>query len=333
MRSLAHPVAGAVEVDPDRRVARIPAGTRWRQVVDAAGAHGLTALHEPVASRDAVRDVLRGGLSFHGRRHGLAVSTVRSVELVLADGEFVRVDAATDPELFWALRGGGGGFGTVQAVELTLFPASAAFTGAAWWPRECAPEIFAEWHRWTAEAPLQITTALRLTPAGVCVDGAVLAGVVGESLAAVRIGNDLLNRLRAVAEPVRDSWTLGPATAVVRDPADGPAAIGDHRLLRSFGEAGREELLRAARTLETVELRQLGGAFGAPTRNGGAFHHTDASFVYRGAGRPADLARVHGALGLWSCEAEPARLVRVIRDRVDPAGVFGAEVAGPGRFS
>src|SRR4051794_7542356 len=121
---LAQPTAGAVEVDPDRRIARVPAGTRWRQVIDAAGAHGLTALHDPVASRDAVRDILRGGVSFHGRRHGLAVSTARSAELVLADGEFVRVDAATDPELFWAVRGGGGGFGTVHAVEIALFPAS-----------------------------------------------------------------------------------------------------------------------------------------------------------------------------------------------------------------
>jgi FAD/FMN-containing dehydrogenase len=299
MRSLAPLVAGDVEVDPDRRVARIPAGTRWRQVIDAAAAHGLTALHEPVPSRDAVRDILRGGLSFHGRRHGLAVSAVRSVELMLADGESERVDAATDPELFWALRGEGG-LGNVQAVEIALFPAVAAFAGAAWWPLADAPKIVAAWHRWTLAAPLEITTALRITPEGVCVDGAVLAESAGECMSAVRIGTDMLGRLRAIAPPVRDSWTLGAPDAAVRDPAEVPTSIGDHLLLDGFDGAGRDEVLRAAAVLESVELRQLGGAFAAPSRIGGAFHWTDASFVYRGAGTPTALARVRGALTPWA---------------------------------
>jgi hypothetical protein len=220
----------------------------------------------------------------------------------------------------------------VQAVEIDLFPAAAVFAGAAWWPLAVAAPIAAEWHRWTLEAPPQITTALRITPQGVCVDGAVLASVVGESMAAVRIGTELLNRLRAVAPPERDSWELGQPAAAVRDPAGSAAAIGDHLMLREFGSAGTDEIVRAASMLDVVELRQLGGAFAVPHRAGGVFDRTDAGFVYRGAGTPGALARVRRSLSAWALTVERPRLLSVIRDRVDPERVFGDEMAAPGRL-
>jgi FAD/FMN-containing dehydrogenase len=301
MRSSSRSVVAPVEIDPVLRTARIQAGTRWREVIDTVTQYGLTALHEPVASRDAVRDLLRGGLSFHGRRHGLALSSVRAVELVLADGEIATVDAGSDPDLFWAVRGGGGG-DAVRAVEISLFPAAAAFAGAAWWPLADAAAIVGAWRRWALEAPLQITTALRITPRGVCVDGAVLAGMAGESMAAVRIGHDLLNRLRAVATPSHDTWDLGSPGAVVRDPAGGPTKIGDHLLLRGFGD---DEVIRAAEVLESVELRQLGGAFSAPDRSAQSVERAEHRFVYRGSGTPDALARVRRLLQPWTA---PGRL-------------------------
>ncbi len=81
---------------------------------------------------------LRGGLSFYGRRFGLAVNSLRAVELVAADGRMRRVDADHEPSLFWAIRGGGGGFGVVTAVEIELFDAAGVRTGADWWEGEDA---------------------------------------------------------------------------------------------------------------------------------------------------------------------------------------------------
>ncbi len=125
--------SGPVEVDPQARRARIPAGTRWGAVAEAAAQYGLGAVHGSSPDVGAVGYLLKGGLSFYGRRFGLAANSLRAVELVAADGQLHRVDADHDPSLFWAIRGGGGGFGVVTAVEIELFDAAGIWTGADWW--------------------------------------------------------------------------------------------------------------------------------------------------------------------------------------------------------
>jgi FAD/FMN-containing dehydrogenase len=103
--------SGPVEIDPQTHRARIPAGTRWGAVAEAAAQYGLGAMHGSSPDVGAVGYLLRGGLSFYGRRFGLAANSLRAVELVAADGQLHRVDTDHDPSLFWAVRGGGGGFG------------------------------------------------------------------------------------------------------------------------------------------------------------------------------------------------------------------------------
>jgi FAD/FMN-containing dehydrogenase len=324
-------LAGGVEIDSGRRVARVPAGTRWGAVVDAAAPAGLAAPHGSSPAVGVVGYLLRGGLSWYGRRLGLAVNRVRAVELVTADGELRRVDAGHDPELFWALRGGGGGFGVVTAVEVALFPATKVVTGAAFWPAAHADRLLRAWLRWTADAPWEATTSWRvmnLPPvpqvptvltAGpvVCVDGAVLGTAGGGAAAARRWADELLGPLRSVAEPLLDTWQLTTPAAVLRahlDPTDPVAVIGDHLLLREIGEDGAGALLRAVgegsgSPLVVAGLRQLGGAYAVPDPAGGALHHLDARYSYAGSGVPAGpvtpdalvrhCARVREALRPW----------------------------------
>jgi FAD/FMN-containing dehydrogenase len=109
-----------VTVDPGTRSARAPAGTIWMEVVEAAAEHGLAALAGSSPDVGVVGYTLGGGLSFLARKHGLMTNHVTAIEVVTADGELRRVDADNDPDLFWALRGGGGSFGVVTAVELSL---------------------------------------------------------------------------------------------------------------------------------------------------------------------------------------------------------------------
>jgi len=123
-------LGGSVDVDTTRRLARVPAGASWQAVVDAATPHGLAAPHGSAATVGVVGFLLRGGISFYSRKIGLAVNSVRAIELVTADGELRRVDADHDPDLFWSLRGGGGGFGVVTAIEIALFPATSVITGS-----------------------------------------------------------------------------------------------------------------------------------------------------------------------------------------------------------
>ncbi|WP_018657687.1 FAD-binding protein [Actinomadura flavalba] len=366
-----------VTVDAAARVARVPAGATWGDVVPAAAEHGLAAAHGSSALVGAVGYLLGGGVSFYGRRAGLAVNTVRAVELVTADGAHRRVDASSEPELFWALRGGGGGFGVVTAVEIELFPAAEVVTGAAFWPAAQAPELLARWLSWTRGAPEEAATSLRILhfPADaplppslrggplVCVDGAVLAAESRDAGRARTIAADLLRPLRAVAEPVLDTWRPGPAAAVLSAHMDAPEPLpfrGDHLLLRDVDGDAAAAFLRLAgegsgSPLVLAGFRQLGGAFARPAPGGGALTHVDARFAYLGSGAPfggvtEDDLRDHctamrAALTPWDSgwtipslvedaarpqrhlDVPAARAVHRVRTSTDPDGLFTGDIA------
>ena len=101
-----------VEIDPEARVARAEAGVIWIEVVEAAAEHGLAALAGSSPDVGVVGYTLGGGLSWLARKHGIGANQVTAIEVVTADGSFVRTDAENEPDLFWALRGGGGSFGS-----------------------------------------------------------------------------------------------------------------------------------------------------------------------------------------------------------------------------
>ncbi|HEV2780615.1 MAG TPA: FAD-dependent oxidoreductase [Actinophytocola sp.] len=369
-------LAGPVVVDSARRVARIPAGTRWGAVVDALAPHGLAAPHGSAATVGVVGYLLRGGISFYGRSRGLAVNSVRAIELVTADGELRRATALQDPELFWALRGGGGGFGIVTALEVDLFPATKVITGAAFWPATHAPELLNAWRHWTMSASPEVSTSLRLLNlpplpdvppvlAGrtmLCIDGVILCTDGDDVTTATRQADDLLGPLRAISEPVMDTWqvtTPGAVLATHMDPSDPVPIQGDHLLLNEIGDDGATELLRllgegSHSPLVVAGLRQLGGALSTPDPTGGCLNHIDAHYIYSGAGIPTDpdaaaaitahTAKVRAALTPWNTgrtapsfveshtqpqghlTAEDIEKIDAVRTRIDPSGLFAADI-------
>ncbi len=111
-----------IEVDAGQRRARVGAGVLMRDMLDATQPAGLSALPGSSPDVGVVGFTLGGGLSWLGRRFGFACNSVHAIELVTADGEQRRVGADAEPELFWALRGGGGNFGVVTAIEVDLHP-------------------------------------------------------------------------------------------------------------------------------------------------------------------------------------------------------------------
>jgi FAD/FMN-containing dehydrogenase len=322
---------GDVEVDVARRVARIPAGTRWGAVVAACDAHGLVPPHGSAKTVGVVGYLLRGGLSFYGRKVGLASNSVLAIELITADGELRRVDADNDPELFWALRGGGGGFGVVTAIEIKLFEATRVVTGAAYWPASLAAPLLSAWRKWTLDAPWEATSTLRvvnlpplpdLPPAltagpMIAVDGVVLASD-GDESTAQRLADDLLGPLRSVGEPIMDSWQATSTSAVLdvhMDPEDPVPYIGDHLLLSQLDATAEETFIEvlgegSGSPLILAGLRQLGGAFAEPNPAGGALDHIEAPYCYVGAGAPmgpvteemlrSHHAKVRAALAPWN---------------------------------
>src|SRR5262249_43109762 len=119
-------VAGLDEVtiDAEARRVRVGAGVRWEQVVPALSEMGLAALHGSSPDVGIAGYSLGGGMGWLARKHGLQTNSVTAFELVTADGHLVRTDAIHEPDLFWALRGGGGNFGVITAIEFEVYPYS-----------------------------------------------------------------------------------------------------------------------------------------------------------------------------------------------------------------
>jgi hypothetical protein len=347
---------GPVEVDLQARRARIPAGTRWGAVAEAAAAYGLGALHASSPDVGAVGYLLKGGLSFYDRRFGLAVNSLRAVELVAADGQLHRVDADHEPSLFWAIRGGGGGFGVVTAVEIELFNAAGIWTGADWWAVSEAGPLLEAWTAWTRTAPREVTTSfriLRLPPLPgvpeplthgpvVCLDGAALAtasAAVPDVSAQV---DELLGRMRAVATPVLATWRAATTLDVPQthmDPPDPLPAVGDHMVLGDLDQAGQRAFLSTADAasqspLVFSELRQLGGALADEVADGGAVNRLDGAYCYYALAIPADegqtaamrryLAQARTALAPWDTGSVVPTFVE---DRGNPGRFMSEERA------
>lgn len=266
-----------VTIDPGARVARVLGGTLWQDVIAAAAPHGLTAVHGSAGDVAVAGYVLGGGLSFYGRAHGLASSHLRAVELVTADGEVVRASADEHHDLFWAVRGGGGSFGAVVALEIDLLPIADVVAGMLLWDLTRADEVVRAWAAWTAELPESVTTSLRLMRfpplpelppflsgcSLVVVDGAVLED---DARAA-----EVLAPLRALS-PEMDTFGRIPAAqllAVHMDPPGPVPAVGRHAILSELPDAAIEALLAVAGPgvdvpLMFAELRHLGGALAEP---------------------------------------------------------------------
>src|SRR3954462_3018839 len=124
-----------VVIDVAGRRARAGAGVLWAEFTGPASEHGLSPLAGSSRDVGVVGYTLGGGPSWLSRRHGLAANSVLAIELVTADGRLVRCDRDHEPELFWALRGGGGSFGGVNAVQFVLYPPAPAAAPAASCPR------------------------------------------------------------------------------------------------------------------------------------------------------------------------------------------------------
>ena len=313
-----------IRIDPRLRTAQVAAGHIWIDVVAAAAEHHLAALAGSSPDVGVVGYTLGGGLSFLGRKYGLAASNVTAVELVTADGRLVRADRDHEPDLFWALRGGGGSFGIVTGIEFALFPHADVYAGVLWYPIERGHEVLHAWRELTQDNPPdELTTVGRFVNFPPIPD--IPEPVRGKSFVLVEVfhlgepvqADKLLAGLRALG-PVNDTVATVPIPAVSHihmDPEQPVPYAGDSLLLDDLPSTAVNAFIEvsganAAYPLLSAEIRHLGGELARPRPGNGALASIDAQYVMHLVGLASEpqveaaitdqVAEVKRAMAPWA---------------------------------
>lgn len=272
-----------VTLDVEARTARVGAGAQWLDVTAPASDHGLAPLAGSSPDVGVVGYTVGGGMSWLSRQHGFAANSVTAIEAVTADGELRRLAADQHEDLFWALRGGGGAFAVVTAMEFRLYEARELSAGAILFPIDRAPEVLRRWRDWMLDAPDAFTTSARLLHVPPLPDipepvrGGSFVVIDGAALASPDVVERELRGLRELG-PVMDGFGEVPPVAlssIHMDPEEPVPALGDHALVGAVDDALIDGLVELAGTpgqtaLLMAEIRQLGGALGRAPEGAGA---------------------------------------------------------------
>ncbi len=289
-----------IEVDADAQTARVEAGVLSLELGEATGSHGLCSLPGSSPDVGVIGYTLGGGLSWLGRKHGFACNRVEAVEVVTADGEARAVDAENEPDLFWALRGGGGGYAIVTALHVHLLPIAEVYAGALAFPAAVGADAVRTYRDWAASQPDEVSSVIRfVTPPPIPdvpepIRGVPLLTIDGACIGTQEEGEAAFAPLREIGETILDTFAWMPAAGLSRihmDPEQPVPGIGEGGLVGELSDEAIDAFVGLAgpdsgSPLLLSELRQLGGAFNRPAENSGALSHLDAGWVLYSVGMP-----------------------------------------------
>ncbi|RZN33742.1 FAD-binding oxidoreductase [Bradyrhizobium sp. Leo121] len=298
----------AIRIDPAQRVARAEGGTRWREVLNEADKHGLASASGSSPTVGVVGYHLGGGASpILGRRYGYAADHIQAIEIVTADGGLRWVTASSEPDLFWALRGGKGNFGVVTALEFRLFPVKRFYGGGLFFAGEHAAKVLHTWREWLVDLPTDTSSSvafLRRSPLPEVPEflrGTFVMHLRFSSLRAPEEAERVLAPMRKIAPTVMDTIAELPyreAGSLFLDPPTPVPWVERAAMLRDLPSEAVDAMLSVLGTnsdtrLGFVELRLLGGALGRPPAVPDAVPGRSGrwSLFASGGGRP-DLAPV-----------------------------------------
>ncbi|MEV0226826.1 FAD-binding oxidoreductase [Streptomyces sp. NPDC050704] len=282
-----------VRIDPHQRTATIAAGAKWRHVLEAAAPHGLAALNGTSTDTGVIGYTLGGGLPVLGRTYGYASDLVRSFQVVTPDGTLRETDAAHEPDLFWALRGGKGNVGIVTSLVCELLPLSRILGGAIYCAGKDAETLLPAYINWTHTVPPQMCTAftlLRLPPLPQIPEplrGGFWSRIAFAWTGDPAEGERLIAPLRTAVPVAVDTLTTMDYTAVdtiYAEPQDPLPARESCALLRDLPpDAIRAFLTQVGPAapdcpLLLVELRHMGGALANPPPTEDAVCARDAQY-------------------------------------------------------
>ena len=333
-----------VEIDAIARRARVRAGARWADVTTLVSELGLAALHGSSPDVGIAGYSLGGGMGWYARKHGLQTNSVTAIELVTADGRLVRTDHDNEPELFWALRGGGGNFGVVTALEFELYPMEEVYAGWLIFPWERAAEVLQAWNRLLPSLPDEMTSVGRILQVPPMpevpepIRGRSFVVVEAAHLGSPDDGDRHLAPLRELG-PELDTFTTMPPAGLAElhmDPRDPIPAMSAHQLLNELPASAIDDLVTVAgpgsgSTLVSVELRHTGGALAQSAPRHGVRDKLPGSLAMFAVGVPVDaaaaetiaarLGSVTAALAPW----EAGHYLNFVEEGFDTQRAFSGE--------
>ncbi|TDU88303.1 FAD/FMN-containing dehydrogenase [Kribbella voronezhensis] len=287
-------------IDPETRIAHIGAGCAWAPVIAAAAEHGLAPITGASDTVGTIGYTLGGGLGPLARTYGFSSDWARGFRLVTASGEVISANATENPDLFWALRGGKGGFGVVTSMDFELVPLTTLYGGSLFYDAEYIAPVLNAWVDWTKTAPESASSSvaiLRLPPLEFIPEplrGKTLLNLryafVGDSAE----GERLLQPLRDLAPRLIDGVAEMPAANIAQihnDPRDpGPGWVRALLLDELDGDFTKT-LLGAVGPEQQVpiivtELRHLGGATARDVPEGSAVGGRTAAYSLSFVGVP-----------------------------------------------
>ncbi|MDX6279328.1 MAG: hypothetical protein QOH03_399 [Kribbellaceae bacterium] len=289
-----------VTVDPETRIAHINAGSRWADVIEAAGEHGLTPVAGASANVGCIGYTLGGGLGPLSRTYGFSSDWARGFRVAVASGEVVTASAAENPDLFWALRGGKGGFGIVTSMDFELVELSTIYGGSVFFDAPQIASAVPTWIEWTKTLPETATSSfaiLRLPPLEF-----IPEPLRGKTVISVRFafvgdpaeGERLFQPIRDLGPAIIDAVAEMPITAMAtihNDPTD-PSPSWDRGLLLNELDADfAKTFLEVAGPDQQVpfiaiEIRHLGGATKRDVPEGSAVGGRGGAYTFFMAGVP-----------------------------------------------
>jgi len=272
-----------IDIDREKRTAWVETGATASEVTAALSPHGLAIGFGDSGSVGVGGITLGGGIGFLVRKFGMTIDSVLAAEVVTADGRDLRVDAGHEPELFWAIRGGGGNFGVVTRIQFRLNPLPNFTGGILILP--ATPETIAGFAAASLTAPEELSTICNVMPAPPMpfLPAEVHGRLVIMAFIAFAGDDDAAQRaiapFRALATPLADMVKPGPYVAMYppEDPSYRPTAVARTMFVDAVDiEMARtihDYLTKSDATMRVAQLRALGGAMARVPADATAFAH------------------------------------------------------------
>jgi FAD/FMN-containing dehydrogenase len=287
----------SAQVDAEARTARVEAGATWQQVLDAATPHGLAPLLGSAPHVGVVGYMLGGGIGWLGRRYGFGCDSLRRIDIVTADGVPRQASSSENNELFWGLRGGGGNFGVVTALELDLYPVPALYGGTLVYPEESVRDALLFYRSWIRTVPDELTSALAivrfpdLEQVPEMFRRKTLALVTGAFAGSAAEGEQWIQPWLDWQTPIDNAFREMPFSEVgtiTNDPVDPVAEYGSSEMFDDLSDEAVDVIVRhatdSASPLTLNVLRHAGGAIARFSPDSTAVGNRDASLYLLSAG-------------------------------------------------